>query len=70
MPFFKNKFSYGQYLQIREKIWKIYLCRNNTFIQVDCCTITMISSSKSICVSGAIFCSMQNDFTCPITLSI
>ena len=32
-------------------------------------TITMISSSKSICVSGTIFCSMRNFFTSPITLS-
>ena len=31
--------------------------------------ITVISSSKSICVIGTMFCSMRNFFTCPINLS-
>ena len=32
-------------------------------------TIAMILSNKSICVSGTIFCSMQNFFARPITVS-
>ena len=32
-------------------------------------TITMKSTSQSICVSGTIFCSMRNFLTCPVTIS-
>ena len=34
MAFLKNKFSYGQYLRIWKKNWKLSLSRSNTFIQV------------------------------------
>ena len=70
MQFFKNKFSYGQFLQIWEKIWKLPCVQIILLFKLIIPkTITVISSSKSICVSGTIFCSMQIFFTCPITLS-
>ena len=70
MSISKNKFRYGQYYQTSgKKIGEIlYVETILSFKLIIAQTITIISSSKSICVSGTIFYSMKIFFTCPITL--